>query len=71
MACLLAQHLARRVDALEADNRELRELLAILANAAGVDVTRLLLLAHSERRGGYVSTFEEAQALGLHGGDAA
>ena len=71
--CLLAQHLARRVDTLEAENSELRELLLLLAAAAGVDVTRLLLAAHVERRAGYVSTWEDMVALGLDpdDGDAA
>ena len=70
-SCIGAQHAHVRLDRTDREVADLARLLALLADELGIDLDRLAALDEVARNGGYVWTWEQAEASGLHDGEDA
>lgn len=64
MATLTTLRAHRRIDRLEAEMEELRHLVLLLADAAGIDLDAVVLVDRAARRL-WLTRWEEFTALGL------
>jgi hypothetical protein len=63
--CLGAQHALRRLDDTDLQVMALARRVALLAAELGVDLECLAHVERVEPRGGYITTWAEAEAAGL------